>query len=375
MSTESPLSQKIEELSAQVKIETIDVSYSEIISMAQSGELITNPDYQRLFRWSFEQQSKFIETVLLRLPVPPFFVFEDEGNRLELIDGLQRISSMMHFIDHSLLEKRYKDLNLVEQEDPKTSGYSGGELCLVGCDIITQLNGNTFNNLEPKYKLSIKRAPIRMNVIKRQSASNLRYDMFMRLNTGGSLLSPQEVRNCSARLVGEFGAEILKFVKKCANSQDFVDVVAKNLSQEERNSDYHLELVLRFFALIKIDELRFGTMKDDMDSYLEKILKSQIVFDFERNFSIFCSTFMNIKKLLGTDCMRRRGADWRIGRFSAALFDAMVVNFVSRTIGQVSIERLKEAIESQEFSENISSGAWTRKRLQNRIEIVGKALS
>ena len=182
------ISHVIDERIGEVRFEALDLSFGEIASLHEQRELVIDPDYQRLFRWSEDQRSRLIESVLLRLPLPQIFLIENNDGVLELIDGLQRISSVLQFIDSKLI-----DLSPLE---------------LDGCDIIPQLNGLKFSDLSLSVRLSLKRTPIRSVIIKKQSQGFLKYEMFKRLNTGGSILSSQEIRNCSLRML-EGGGEIL----------------------------------------------------------------------------------------------------------------------------------------------------------------------
>src|SRR6185369_5990798 len=98
----------------------LDLSYGEIVNLHANKELIIQPEYQRLFRWSPEQKSRLIESILIELPIPQIFVIENADGVYELIDGLQRISSVLQFVD------------------PTAIGLDG--FALEGCDIIPDLN-------------------------------------------------------------------------------------------------------------------------------------------------------------------------------------------------------------------------------------------
>ena len=129
------MAKKIEELIEDVdsqivniRTKSLDVSFNELYDMYENEELIIAPDYQRLFRWEPEKQSRFIESLILEMPVPPIFVIETDNGIYELIDGLQRISSYLHF----------RGIKFGEKQDESTP------LELLGCDIVACLNGYTF---------------------------------------------------------------------------------------------------------------------------------------------------------------------------------------------------------------------------------------
>ena len=93
----------IDQTIGEVRTEALDLSFGELLNLYKDGELVIQPEYQRLFRWSEEQRSRLIESVLLELPIPPIFVIENEDGVLELIDGLQRFSSIIQFIEPGVI--------------------------------------------------------------------------------------------------------------------------------------------------------------------------------------------------------------------------------------------------------------------------------
>ncbi len=109
-SAQDRLLEAIDAKIGEIRTEAIDLSFGEIINLMRSDEIKIDPDYQRLFRWSDEQKSRLVESVLLRLPIPPIYFIENEDGRYELIDGLQRVSSMAQFIDHEVVYRDPLDL-------------------------------------------------------------------------------------------------------------------------------------------------------------------------------------------------------------------------------------------------------------------------
>lgn len=126
-----------------------------------------------MFWWPKEKQSMFIESLILEMPLPPIFVIEIESGNYELIDGLQRISTYLHF--------RYKD---IEESIRKNfcPDRIKSELVLTGCDIVKELNEYTFDNLPRAVQLKLRRNFIRIEVLRQETNTNLRYHMFKRLS-------------------------------------------------------------------------------------------------------------------------------------------------------------------------------------------------
>ena len=165
-----------------------DMSVGEIMNLYRDHELVINPAYQRLFRWDETRKSRFIESLLLGIPVPPIFVFQDENGVWELIDGLQRLSTIFQF-----------------------SGLLGLEtpLVLSGTKFLPSLKGKRWERTSAEIddgigqtlQLQIKRSKLRIEILKKESDPLAKFELFQRLNTGGESLTEQEVRNCVAVMV------------------------------------------------------------------------------------------------------------------------------------------------------------------------------
>lgn len=264
---------------------SLDISFNELLDMSESGELNISPDYQRLFRWTEGQRSRFIESLLLEMPVPPIYVIEQEENTYQLIDGLQRISSYLH------LRGKLRAPHL----DPSVT--LGDMLLLSDCDIVKELNGLTFNDLPTALQIRLKRAFIRMEVIKKETDHHFKYHMFKRLNTGGEILSPQQVRNATIRMLG---AKFPEFIIRMAENSAFKDTMAY-LTQERRLSAFDQELVVRFFAL----KNNLSGFKHDVSEYLTEYMESvadpdkKAEFFYEPEQICFEKTFDVLNRALG----------------------------------------------------------------------------
>lgn len=277
----------IDSESLLVRTDSLDISFGEISSMFEGKELEIRPSYQRLFRWTSSQQSLFIESLLLGLPIPPIFVIETESRKYELIDGLQRISSFLHFMG-TLSSEKYKN---------------GTKLKLSNCEIIEQLNGLTFDELSPALRFKLKRSYVKMYVIKKESPKRIKYDMFKRLNTGGSLLEAQEIRNSTIRFLSE---NFIDFIQNLAKEESFVNCISY-VQENNLNKQYADELVLRFFT-IKNGKLESYKQKSDGDSladfltkYAEDVALNLIDFNYENEKQCFINVFETLSKTLGGD--------------------------------------------------------------------------
>lgn len=261
----------------QASTRSLDISFNEILDMAISDEIEITPDYQRLFRWTEGQRSRFMESLLLEMPVPPIFVIEKSEGTYQLIDGLQRISSYLHF--RGELDAPHLD-PVVRKGEP---------LVLSDCDIVTELNGMQYDDLPTSLKIRLKRSFIRMEIIRKETDPRFKYHMFKRLNTGGDRLSDQQVRNASIRMLDN---TFPNFLITASDNEAFKGC-ASYLTQERKLSAYDQELVLRFFALKNRRDKFKHEVSDFLTEYMEDVcdpLKTE-TFDYASESEIFSKTF------------------------------------------------------------------------------------
>lgn len=343
----------------EVRTDSFDLSFGEIANLHVSKELVIQPEYQRLFRWSLQQKSHLIESILLELPVPQIFVIENQDGVLELIDGLQRVSTILQFME------------------PQSIGLE--PLTLDGCTLIAGLNGMTFGALPLSLRLRLKRSPIRTVVIKKQSQGFLRYEMFKRLNTGGANLEPQEIRNCSARMLGEGGVAFYSLLVKLSQQEDFA-ACAEYLPQPDKDKKAAEELVLRFFAAKNFVDGFKGSVRDWLDNYMEDVLLGKQPFDFATETEAFTRTMAFAREKLGETAFLRYRGEAPTGALPPAYFEAIAIgvhdNFEqikakSRDSLRASITAL---VQSEPFRLVTGPGANSKEKLKTRIQLAADAL-
>lgn len=205
------------------------MSLRELITMHQNSEINLTPVYQRLFRWTEEQASKLIESIMLGVPLPPIFVSVRNG-KWEVIDGVQRISSILWF---------YGNL-----ENKKS-------LTLKNLEILKELNGKTYSELKKKYPSSLFKffdmRRIDVNLFVSENIES-EYTLFNRLNTGGITLSAQEIRNfLISKLDNKFYEEIKAF-----KDTDLCEHVL-TISSKQNSEDYRSELLIYASIIINND--------------------------------------------------------------------------------------------------------------------------
>jgi len=282
-----------------------DMSVGEIASLYRSKELVINPGYQRFFRWDEGRKTKFIESILLGIPVPPIFVFQSADGIWELVDGLQRVSTLLEFMG--------------ELRSP--AGILTPASSLEATTLLPSLTGKTWsgkqNALSPAQKLDLKRARIRVEILKRESDSTAKFELFQRLNTGGLPLTPQEVRSCTAMMINPAFHE---WLTSLAAYPSFRTATALNPEAIERQDD--VELVLRFLAFRSV-KYRPGT---DVHEYLDHAtieLASMLALTAAEQLA-FEKVFDLLSDALGGDAFHRWDGAHFAGKFLHSVYEVMV---------------------------------------------------
>jgi len=336
----------------EIRTEAVDFSFGEILNLHSSGEIVIRPEYQRLFRWSTAQRSRLIESVLLKLPLPPIFLIEDDTGVLELIDGLQRTSSVIQFMDHKAINEP--------------------ELVLAGCDIVQGLNGKRYDDFSTTIRFGIKRTPIRAIVIKKSGDDRVKYEMFKRLNTGGALLSAQEIRNCSSRMI-DGGAEFYNELQALSLHPSF-KVASKRIPEGDREQKADEELVLRFFAVTSSRPTFAGNVREWLDDFMEMLLfeagSERIDAHLFRDFFDFIS-----EKFDGDAFCRWRDGT-AVGRLAPAYYEAVCGGLIdvyqrlkSNDPSQLQLA-LQKAFNDERFLEATGPGANNKTKMETRIAVV-----
>lgn len=263
----------------KVHTQSLDLSFNELLDMYKNDELDISPDYQRLFQWTEGARSRFVESLLLEMPVPPIYVIEEDDGKYLLIDGLQRISSYLHLRG---------ELEATHLEPPVSRGE---KLELTDCDIVKELNGKTFDDLGTALQIRLKRAFVRVEVVRKGSDPRFKYHMFKRLNTGGEALTEQQLRNCTIRLLDPRFNDFIIRLSKVPDYRTCID----SLSSDRILTAFDQELVLRFFAF-KNNRSEFKhDVADFLTDYMEAVSdpdpQTHCPFDYEKEETIFLKTF------------------------------------------------------------------------------------
>lgn len=362
----------LEENVEKVHTQSLDLSFNELLDMYSNRELDINPDYQRLFRWSAGAQSRFIESLLLEMPVPPIYVVESDDGSYQLIDGLQRFSSYLHL--------RGK-LSAPHLKNPIAEGEF---LTLQECDIVDSLNGLNYDDLPTSLKIRLKRAFVRVEVVRKGSDNKFRYHMFKRLNTGGEELTQQQLRNCTIRMLDP---TFIDFVIEKSQNADFLTCI-KNISHQQKLGSFDQELVLRYFAMKNYKDFFIHDVADFLTEYMEAVSdveNTEVSFDYPKEGDIFDKTFRVLNLALEGKTFGRQGNHGIQSNFSVYHFEAICTGLqpyldsinVENTEHIAALKAKLEEIKGDEDFKAATTGGGKNSPgpLNSRIDLVQRKLN
>jgi len=343
----------------------------------EKGEVLNlRPEYQRRLRWSTPQKSRLVESLLLNIPIPPVFFYESNSARYEVIDGQQRLNAVQEFID--------------------------GGFALTGLQVLKPLNGLRYLRCPPRIKRALDRSTLSAivlllesepvsNRIGNLSLTDIRRFIFDRLNTGGTRLNAQEIRN--AIYPGYFNKALVE-LSRFKTFTDTFDIPSyteadpndyyENVERQKNNlysSMSDCQLVLRYFTLKDDDNIR-SSMKSMLDRAMEqRVTISEndahiLEEEFKQRFSFLYTLFDGKPFSLAHDDRGRN-------RVSAALYDASMVAMDRVWSKRDEIEKNKPAIKKR-MAEVLSDQAQltiltgqgnTAKAVRNRIDLMKTVLT
>lgn len=310
--TNAQLEQLYDDTSARILQDRGDFLLPQIVGMVGTKKWINlRPEYQRRKRWDNKRRSRLIESVLMNIPIPPVFLFEKDLGRYEVMDGQQRLTSIIDF---------YND-----------------DLVLTGLQFWPDLNGRTYSQCPVKIRKGLDRRRISSVTLLAESKGTLgasrgdiRLQVFGRLNTGGMPLNPQELRNCV--YTGPFNDLIVRLARiPLFNEMWDMPIYAKNLDADGTpNPKMHsnklfatmgdCQIVLRFFAF-RDPQYISGAVRTMLDTCMQRNedIEEVGIAELEK---IFSTRLEFVSKLLGKDAFKLP-IDNRAP--SRPLFDAIMV--------------------------------------------------
>jgi hypothetical protein len=230
---------------SDIEISDTPFSVFEYLRQLNKGKITIQPDFQRNQVWSNIQKSKFIESILLNFPLPPIYLNETKESAFIVIDGLQRSTALNEFYN--------------------------GKLMLDGLEALPKYNGYNFEKLPENLRSKFEDKKLTVFVLKPSTPMVVIYDLFNRINTGGTQLNRQEVRNCI--FIGK-STQLLKELSEKQYFKQAIDYGVKDTRMKDR------EVVLRYIAFRWFDYKK--EYNGDMSGYIESAMKKINQMDDEK---------------------------------------------------------------------------------------------
>jgi hypothetical protein len=322
-----------EQKQKEIVTSVVDYNLDTLDSLIRKGLIDLKPKYQRRFRWDDARKSKLIESFFMNVPVPPIFLNEDTYGKYSVIDGKQRLIAVSDFLND--------------------------RFAITGLKVFTELNDKKFSELPDELKSVITTRPtLRAVIILRQSDSQIKFEVFERLNTGGIKLNAQEIRNSA--FTGSLNDLILDLSEnKLFHSLLGIKIKSKSSIHREMKD---AELVLRFFTfIVGWKEFRGGIARS-LDKFMSenRHISEEII---EEKRKLFTSAIEKVEAAFGDYAFKRWNPEtkkWRSPILSA-LYDAQMIAVEQFDIKDLSSNRdeiikgMKELFEDESFQKNVDA--------------------
>lgn len=331
----------------KITTQAYDKSVADIVRMIDDKDIRLDPDYQRNYVWDNKKASMLIESIILNVPIPVIYVSQEEDDSWSVIDGLQRLYSLKRFFD--------------------------GKFKLSGLEILSDLNKSDINTLNPKALRMLKNGLLRVIMITHDSNEEIKYDVFMRLNTGSVHLTEQELRNCLYR------GNLNKFLKEVVQNGIWLKLMGLR-EPHVRMADR--EMALRFLAIWKSWDSQAVTLlgyKGRMKSFLNTFMNEHK--DIKSSESgvwkqVFEDTVNKVYQVYGENAFKRQSLDGTTEKtINRAIIDVIMLSSTQHTLEELMskkeqiVRRFLEKTNNEiDFKNSIKIGTSDTKVITYRLD-------
>ena len=333
----------------KIRIHTKHYSLRQLVDMIEEGDIDLAPDFQRHYVWKDWQRWGLIESLLLGIPLPSFYFNEDGTGQLQVVDGVQRLTTIFRYV-----KKRFK---------------------LGDVTYLHELKGHSFEDLGPLFRRRLTSAQFVAHVIDPQTPYRVKFDIFRRINTGGSPLSAQEIRHCMSK------DRSRQFLKQLVTDRSFTTATGGALKNHPRMADREVALRFVAFRLFTPDEYaQYGSFDEFLGSVTER-LDEPAAEDIHQLHADFVRAMNNGRTVFGEHAFRK----WptyktRKNPINRALFESWstVLACYDETAVQngatALADRAREMMTfDREFIDSISVSTGTVRNVRTRMDKVRKA--
>lgn len=308
-------------------------------------DIIIDPEFQRNFVWGSAQKSELIESILMGIPLPVIYLFEQLDGKKQVVDGRQRLTSIFDFMNNKF---PLSDMKILKKE-----------------------NGSTFKKLDPLLQSKIEDYQIQAYLIKPPTPERIKFDIFDRVNRSGTQLNHQEMRNAL------YQGKCTALLKELAKSKEFTEATGKAVPDKRMKGRYIILRFISFYMLfkgwLKQENIEY---KSDIDDFLAKTmgfinrLEESKILELK---STFLRSMASSKRILGTDGFRfsinesggnRRPVNMALFEALAYIFADPIVEVIDENMVKEYVDKLKYNYDESGFSLQVDSSTKVNDRFQ-----------
>lgn len=344
----------------KIRVDQQMLSVKYMLELMEQNLIELNPGYQRRRVWKDnKRKSLLIESLMLRIPIPAFYFYENEDGQYQVIDGQQRLTTIKEFVN--------------------------GEFRLSGLEYLgKEYNKRKFKDLDTKYIQRIYRTQIAVNILDARSPKNVIYDIFRRVNTGGINLNPQEMRNAICK------QEVRDFLVKSTRNENYIMATRARVKDDRMDSQ---ELVLRFYAFYKAynyeknvlyyDYSNIAAMLDDAIENLNTINSEKREKLYQKFDLAMIRSYEAFGKYAFSKIQREgRGVRRNLDYINKSLFSSFSVLLLNPEFDHVNIKAhqeklllgLADALEDHYYTNSITIGTGDKRNVYTNFEYSRKVL-
>ena len=334
----------------EIRVHTKHYSLRQVVDMIADDDIDLAPDFQRHYVWKDRQRSGLIESLLLGIPLPSFYFNEDDTGRLQVVDGVQRLTTIFSYVT-----------------DPT---FKLGEVTY-----LHELEGQGFHELAKLFRRRLNNTQFVAHVIDPQTPYRVKFDIFRRINTGGTPLSAQEIRHCMSQ------DRSRKFLKKLVSDRSFVTATGGALKNHPRMADREVALRFVAFRLFTSGEYAKHGSFDEFLGFVTERLDDAADKDLDKLHADFVRGMKNSYKVFGEHAFRKWPLDTdRNSPINRALFESWgtVLADYERTAVQSAarnlVKRAREMMTNDSaFINSISGSTGDVRNVRTRLGKVREA--
>ena len=322
--------------------DTYDFTVETIVEKTVDGSIFV-PQFQRRYVWSDAQASRLIESLIIQCPIPVIYLNQESNETLSVIDGNQRLTTLRKYINN--------------------------EFPLKGLTAYPELEGSRFHELDPRFRRHIQNRTLRCIVILKDTHPQVKFDVFERLNSGATKLTPQELRH------GLYFGDLMSLATRAVKESGFL--TALEIKNDKRMKAE--ELVLRYWALSENYENYKKPLAGFINDYSDKHRK----LTSDRKAALlasFVSSLSIVRAILGDLAFKVFDKNLHIeSNFNSALYDALMVGFfqihTDNTLRNISVEEAQNTlakliVDDEKFRRSISIATSDEAQVRYRIKTI-----